>query len=469
MNTENTTIKIKDLPKPKGKLILGNLPEFKTENKHLVLEKWAEECGDLYQISLAGKIFVVSAKPDLNAEILKLRPKEFRRFGKIDEIFMEMGIDGVFNAEGDKWKKHRKLTSEALNAQNVKSFYPTIVEKTGILLKKFEELAQKNEKVAIQKEMMSYTIDITTKIAFGYHLNTIQNVGDDFQEHLEKIFPMINSRITAPIPIWRLIKSKKDKELDQSLKKIQELVFKFINEAKLRLKSQPELKDKPSNFLEAILVEAENEQFSNEEIFGNVFTMLLAGEDTTSNSISWAIYYLAQHPELVTRLREEANTIFEGNELPNDYSCFAALKLANAAAQEAIRIKPTTPQLYMQANEDVLVENVFFPKDTIVVIQSKIAQNSETYFTDALSYNPDRWMRGGCPVEHKHTAKVVKAFGGGPRYCPGMNLAMHEMVVLLSSLCKRFDFELAVKPEEVKDKFAFTMHPDNLWVRLKKV
>lgn len=469
MSQTSTIIQVNNLPKPKGKFILGNLPEFNTENKHLILEKWAEECGDLYQISLAGKRFVVSARPELNADILKLRPKEFRRFGKIDEIFIEMGIDGVFNAEGDKWQKHRKLTSEALNAQNVKSFYPTIVEKTRVLLNKFEDFALSNEKVAIQKEMMSFTIDITTKIAFGYQLNTIQNEGDDFQEHLEKIFPMINSRITAPIPLWRLIKSKKDKELDISLNKIQELVFKFINEAKTRLAEQPELRKQPSNFLEAILVEAENEQFSNEEIFGNVFTMLLAGEDTTSNSISWAIYYLAQHPELVTRLREEANTVFKNDDLPHDYSCFAALKLANAAAQEAIRIKPTTPQLYLQANEEVEVGGILFPKDTIVILQSKIAQNSDEYFTDALSYNPDRWMRGGCPVNHKHSPKVVKAFGGGPRFCPGMNLAMHEMVVLLSSLCKRFDFELAVKPDAVKDKFAFTMHPDNLWVNLRKV
>lgn len=459
----------KDLPSPKGKFILGNLPEFKSAPAHLLFEKWAKECGDLYKISLIGKTFVVSARPELNAEILKLRPKEFRRFGKINEIFTEIGITGVFNAEGERWQKHRKITSEALNAQNVKSFYPTIIEKTEVLLSKFADYATAKSKVEVQKEMMAYTVDITTKIAFGYQMNSIQNVENNFQQHLERIFPKINQRITAPLPLWRLIKSKDSKGLDKSLNEIKTLIFKFIDEAKSRLEQSEELRNSPSNFLEALLVESEREQFSKEEIYGNVFTMLLAGEDTTSNSISWAVFYLAQHPEIIERIRAEANEVYGSDNLPQEYEHFAQLKLANAVAQEAIRIKPTTPQLYTQANEDVVVLGLEIPKDAIVILQSKIAQNSDDYFTDALTFNPDRWMRGKCPVDHKHSPKIVKAFGGGPRYCPGMNLAMHEMTVLLSSLCKHFDFELAVKPEEVRDKFAFTMHPDNLWVNFSKV
>lgn len=106
---------IKDLPSPKGHFILGHLPQFNVPNKHQVLERWVEECGDLFKINFVGKPFVVSANPELNSDILKMRPDGFRRFSKIDEILTEMGIVGVFNAEGDVWKRHRKPTSEALN------------------------------------------------------------------------------------------------------------------------------------------------------------------------------------------------------------------------------------------------------------------------------------------------------------------------------------------------------------------
>ena len=69
----------------------------------------------------------MSAKPELNTEILKLRPEKFRRFSKINEILTEMGIVGVFNAEGETWKKQRKPSSEALNLKKVNSKFDLAV------------------------------------------------------------------------------------------------------------------------------------------------------------------------------------------------------------------------------------------------------------------------------------------------------------------------------------------------------
>jgi len=108
---------LKDLPSPKGKFILGHLPAFNKSNKHQVMEDWVKESGDLFQIRLVTKRFIVSADQQMNSEILKSRPGKFRRFSKISEVMEEMGITGVFNAEGDVWKKHRKITSEALNVK----------------------------------------------------------------------------------------------------------------------------------------------------------------------------------------------------------------------------------------------------------------------------------------------------------------------------------------------------------------
>ena len=178
-------------------------------------------------------------------------------------------------------------------------------------------IAQKDNKVDVHKEFMKFTVDITTTIAFGYEMDTINDKSDDLQKQLELIFPMINERITAPIPIWRLYKRNKDKELDKALNNLENVVYKFINKAKERLENDPELKENPSNFLEALLVEQEIEgRFTDKEIYGNIFTMLLAGEDTTSNSLAWSFYYLAQNPKLVAQIRKEAQTVYSGSDLP---------------------------------------------------------------------------------------------------------------------------------------------------------
>ena len=142
-----TYTKISELPSPKGHLILGHLPQFNTESKHLVLERWVEECGDLFKINFVGKPFIVSANHEMNEQILRMRPEVFRRFNKITEILEEMGILGVFNAEGKVWEKHRKPTSEALNLKNVRSFYPIIELGAGLSVRRIKNWMQHSNRL----------------------------------------------------------------------------------------------------------------------------------------------------------------------------------------------------------------------------------------------------------------------------------------------------------------------------------
>lgn len=465
----NKVIKIKDLPSPKGHILLGNLKDFKKNNKHQVLEEWAKMYGNLYKIRLASMELVVSADPDINSKILRLRPEKFRRFSKMNEIFEEMGIIGVFNAENEVWKRHRKPVAEALNTQNVRGFYPIIKDKTQEFLNKLKTLTKKNESINIRKELILYTIDVTTNIAFGYELDSINKENTHFQKQLELIFPMINERITAPFPTWRYIEQKKDKQLKVALTTIESLIHKFIDNTKKQLEENPLSKENPSNFLEAILIENEKNVFSDKEIYGNIFSLLLAGEDTTSNSIAWALFYLAQYPDIVKKVREEANSVYPTMEVPENYSDLSLLKHANSVAQEAIRLKPTTPQLYMEANDNVIINDLEIPKKTKIILQNKVAQTDDTYFTNANVFKPERWLKNECPMHNKHYPNVVRTFGGGSRFCPGMHLALTEMTIAISVLCKQFDFNLTVKPEAVKEIFEFTMYPDNLVIEFKSV
>ena len=468
-NSENL-IEYNNLPSPPKKFLVGHLPDFNQEHKHLVIEDWAKKTGEVFKISLMGKKFIVSTNSEINTEILKNRPDKFTRYNKIGTVMKEMGIEGVFSVEGEQWKKHRKITAEALNAKNVKGFFPILSDMTERLYQRWEGIAKNGTTIDVQKEMTYYTVDLTTKIAFGYETKTMLKSGNVIQNQLEKIFPTINRRITAPLPTWRYIKSKEDKEFDYALDKVQNTVKEFIAQAQSNLSLNPEKKAEPSNFLEALLVEQEKEKtFSDKEIFGNVFTILLAGEDTTSNTISWTLYYLATHPEVFDKVRQEADRLLGNQALPTDYDIMQSLKYTEAVANEAIRIKPATPTLIMQALEDVQVKNLKIKKGMSVLMQNKVAQTSDQHFKDANQFIPERWQQdiSGCPFHGQHTPDVVKSFGAGPRFCPGKNLAIQEIKMAVSMICKNFDIELAVQPEEVKEVFAFTMYPKNLMFKLK--
>lgn len=457
---------IEDLPSPKGKLILGHLPEFSSSQQHRVLEKWVSECGDLFKIHFVGKVFVVSANAQINHHILSQRPIKFRRLSKMDEILSEMGVNGVFSAEGDNWKRHRKPVAEALNQRNVNSFYPILASKARQLLLNFKQYATDNKTIDIRKDFTAYTVDITASVIFGYETNTLLNEKPRFLEYLDFIFPMINDRISAPLPLWRVYKQKKDRKLDEALTEIKKEIYEFIKEAKSRLAHNPDLRKNPSNFLEALLSENKEARFTDDDIFGNIFTMLLAGEDTTSNSIAWITYYLSQHPEMVSRIRNEATDVFVNDEVPSSSDQLALLTYTHAVVEEALRLKPTTPQLYMESLEEVVLNDIAFPKKTKFILQNHVPQTDETHFSNSKDFIPERWIPKECPAHYKHSPNVVKTFGGGARFCPGKNLAMNEMVLVIASICKQFDIELAVSPEEVTDQFKFTMYPDNLLIKL---
>lgn len=461
---------IKDLPSPKGKAIVGHLPDFKKENRHQIIEDWVKEVGDLFQISLMGKKFIISANHDFNHEILKNRPNGFRRFSKIAEIMEEMGIYGVFSAEGDAWTQQRKITAEALSLKNVKGFLPIISQMTERLMQRWDKAAQNNTTVDIQKEMTLFTVDVTTSIAFGYDTNTLEKGRDDLQDHLEKIFPMINDRITAPLPLWRYIKGKKDKELDTSLTLLQKTVNEFIDIAREKLAKSPEFKENPTNFLEALLVEQEKDSsFTDNDVFGNVFTVLLAGEDTTSNSISWALYYLASHPEVFEKVRKEADAILGNDLFPKEYDQLAQLKYTELVAHETIRLKSVAPTLIMQPLEDTVIKDMKVEKGQTILLQTKVAQTEEENFENAEAFLPERWDRSaGCPFHGAHKPDIIKSFGGGSRYCPGRNLAIYEIKMAVAMIVKNFELEFAGKKEDVKEIFAFTMYPKDLLIKLKK-
>ncbi|WAC03916.1 cytochrome P450 [Lacinutrix neustonica] len=157
-------------------------------------------------------------------------------------------MDGVFNAEGDRWKRHRKPIADALNVKNVKAFYPILFDKTKSILSKFKTHASTGTEVDVQKEFIAFTIDITTEIAFGLKLDTINNQSNGFQEHLEVIFPIINARLTAPIPIWRFFKSKQDRLLDRSLKAIEKIIYDGIATAKSKMPATSDLNRPPNTF-----------------------------------------------------------------------------------------------------------------------------------------------------------------------------------------------------------------------------
>jgi cytochrome P450 len=442
---------------PKQGFLLGNALQVDVKRLHQNLEDWADEFGGIYKIRLGPSKHIVITDPDLMQEIMRERPEKFRRMEKMDNIFKEKGVHGVFNAEGEEWKVHRKLVAQGLDVRHQQQFFPAILKTTQRLLNKWKQLATSHTPFDVQKDLVRYTVDVTTSLAFGYEMNTVEMGEDVIQNHLEKVFPTIFKRINAPIPWWRYFKTKADREFDYAFEQINLLVNDFIKAGRTKLEKHPELREKPTNFLEAMLVEAENEPaIDDKAIHGNLLTILMAGEDTTAHTVAWMVYFLSQYPEWQEKIREEVEPYLKDG-VVTDYRDLLNLKTIEAVANETMRLKPVAPLLLFEPLEDVEVKGYHFKKGRKLLFETRFAATDSTYFGDPKEFNPNRWLAADKCPHLNHELKAFIPFGSGPRFCPGRNLAFTEIKMMVAMLCANFHLKITTDINDIEEIMAFTM------------
>ena len=454
-----------DLPAPRGLPLLGNLLQLDVPRLHLVFEDWCRRLGSPYRLQLAGKAVYVSADPDVLQAVLRERPERFRRVRQIQDCLAELGGNGVFSAEGEAWRPQRKLVMSSLNATHFRGFFPTLAAITQRLHRRWQAAAIEGRTVEMTQDLVRYTVDVTTALAFGEDPNTLERDGDVIQDHLALVFPMIMERINAPFPYWRWIKLPRDHRFDRAMAAIQRHTEQLIVNARQRLRDAPA--SEPRNVLEAML-RARDEPHSgvsDADVHANVLTLLLAGEDTTAHTLGWTLFQLAQHPQWQQRLQGVADEVLGAAAVCASYEDVRRLDLFEATANEATRLKPIVPLVFLEPNEDVVLDGTALPRGTPMFFLLRPAMMDDARFADAATFDPGRWSAGHHP-ERAHDTRAYMQFGAGPRVCPGRHLAGVEIRLVLSMLARHFNVELAVDPGSIREVAAFTMMPSAMPMRL---
>ena len=461
---------LSDLPGPKGLPLLGNLLQLDFKQIHRVLERWCNEFGTLYAFKLGIRRVVVVADPELIHHILRNRPKLYRRLGTIEPVTKEMGINGVFSAEGEDWRRQRGVIAHALDASHLHEFFPTLIKVTERLKNRWSRAADQEASVNVQQDLMRYTVDVTSNLAFGYDMNTLEKEGDVIQEHLKKIFPMIDRRINALFPYWRYFKLPADRALDKSLVAIRETIDGFVAQARTRLAQKPELAEHPTNLLEAMLSTPDggDTAFTDEEIYGNMLTILLGGEETTANTMAWMMHFMIEHPETQARMRMEAAEVVGNVGTLSQLQDAERLHYIEALAHETMRLKPAAPLIFLETIEDVTIGGVAIPKQTALMMLTLHGGLQESYFADADRFRPERWLEQAQASRCAHNTKAFVPFGAGPRFCPGRQLAMMEIKTVMAMLCTAFEVSKGDQASPVNEIFAVAMMPESLSVRLRR-
>lgn len=458
-----------DLPGPKGLPLLGNILQMDLKQLHAILERWGDEHGAMYQFRIAHKPVVVVTDTDLINEVLRKRPDAYRRLNAIEPVLKEMGINGVFSAEGDHWYRQRRIAMQALNNAHLRQFFETLTKVTRRLKARWDQALANGSTIHVPRDLSRYTIDVTANLAFGYDVNTLETDADELQRHLERIFPMVNRRINAPFPYWHFVKMPADRALEESLAFVHEAIRGYIAHSRVRMAEDPERTAHPTNFLEAMLAaREEGAQFTDEEISGNVLTMLLGGEDSTAATMAWILHFLTEHPDIQVRVQAEVDEVLGMSDMLTTYRDHERLPYIEAVAFETMRLKSVFPVLFLGANRDVELGGVRIPGGTAIFLLTRRCGMQDEAFASPQQFLPERWLSSRASAQDGHNTKAFVPFGAGPRFCPGRNLALLEMKAVLAMLCRNFSISKPTGARAVEEQFGFLMAPTNLAIDMHR-
>jgi cytochrome P450 len=462
MVTSSSTRTIADLPGPFRLPLIGNAHQLVRQSRlHLTAEGWADRYGPIVRVNLGRRQIVgISDQAAIN-KILRDRPQGFRRWLDQRAVVEEMGPPGLFIVEGEDWKRQRRLVVTALNTNHIQRYFDVVRLCTERLYRRLQQAAQQERPLDICDELTSYTVDITSALALGHDLNTLERRDNELQRHIRRVLRMTARRLSAPVPYWRRVKLPADRALDRSLAEMHRAIHGFIEQARERMAVRPNAYERPENLLEGMLAaQRADGTFTDDEIVGNIFVVLLAGEDTTAHTLAWTLWLLSARPEYQSRLAKEAARTFGHQPVAATFEATEQLTYAEAVVQESMRLHSVTGLMAVEPTSDTTICNTHIPADTRLLLLVRHASREAAGRTE--EFLPDRWLLDD---ELTRPAKSL-SFGAGPRFCPGRNLALLESKTALSMIAQNFEWSL--DGSRVREAFEFAIVPRGLRLLLRE-
>ncbi|KAI0717432.1 cytochrome P450 [Cerioporus squamosus] len=397
---------------------------------------------------------------------------------------------GLLGTLGEQHRRQRKMLNPVFSTKHLREMMPifySVIHKTrDAILQRIPAGAKDGVEVDMLSWMGRTTLEVLGQAGLGYSFDPlIEDRPDDFSNAVKDLFPQLAKTILprllpsyvadiGPASLRRRIVEMIPSKPIQRLKDISDIMHErsvlIFNEKKAALeKGDDALKhqvgegrDIMSILLRANVMAAEEDKLPDDELIGQVSTMVLAGMDTTANSLARVLQLLAEHPDVQEKLREEILSAAEtdGTDGTIDFDKLMDMTYMDAVCRETLRVSPGVTALFRNTTQDVLMpvmepirmrdgtlsNAVHIPKGTRVIANIRACNRDPALWgPDAEEWRPSRWLEPlPRELEEAHIPGVyshMMTFIGGSRACIGFKLAQVEIKTVLFVLLQHFKFE----------------------------
>ncbi len=447
------------IPQPKTFGPLGNLPLIDKDAPTLSFCKYAEEFGPIYRMEFAGGFStVILSGHELVAEACDESKFDKSLAGGLSKVRAFAG-DGLFTSKTmePNWQKAHNILLPSFSQQAMKGYHSMMVDIALQLVQKWERL-NPNESIDVADDMTRLTLDTIGLCGFNYRFNSFYR-----ENHHPFILNMVDSLDEAMhqgtrLPIQNKLMYKRKQQFEKDIQSMFSLVDQLITERKER-------GDQGETDLLARMLNAKDpqtgERLDDENIRFQIITFLIAGHETTSGLLSFTLYLLLKHPEVLKKANEEVDQILT-DPIPT-YKQVTQLKYIRMILNESLRLYPTAPQFTLYAKEDSVLGGKYKidKRQNVVVLLPQLHRDKDAWGEDAEEFRPDRF-KDMSKIPHD----AYKPFGNGQRACIGMQFALHEATLLIGMILQNFEL-IDHTNYQLKIKQTMTLKPDHFTMQVR--
>jgi unspecific monooxygenase len=397
-----------------------------------VLDLWPDEAfeSEVFQHSFLGRKLFLLNSPEAIRHVLIENDVNYGRSPIRTRILRPIAGRGLLLSEGETWRRQRRTAAPA--------FAPRA---TPVLVRHFASAAQdgiaeleKNagKPVDLFEHVHRWSIEIAGRSMFSLNLAKYRR---DLYDHIHRYVPRLAQPYFWDVLLPMRIPSPHDLIRNRFSKSWMGLLDRIIGE---RLHAPPS--EGPADLFDLLRSARDpetGEGFSREQLRDQVATMIVAGHETTSVAMFWALYLVASSVNVQEKLAAEVRDVDLGPDAAAE--ALAKLPYARAIVSETLRLYPSVFMIVRHAIGEDAIGNLDIPAGSTVMIVPWVLHRHRSHWQNPEVFDPNRFVLGAAPSPRM----AYLPFGIGPRVCIGAQFAISLTTIMLASLVKAFDIGLA--------------------------
>lgn len=375
-------------------------------------------------------------QPELIRVALNERPEDFPKAEAIRRTLYDLLGDSVFVTNGELWKRQRRMIDPAFEGGRLREAFPAMREAANSCAQRLGPLAD-GRKTEVEFETSHAAADVIFRTLFSEPIETqaAQDVFHAFRRYQQSA-PVLSALDIMNAPAWIPRPGRRAARTEGQL--IRHLLRDFVDKRAAAIAAG----NAPDDLATKIMSTKDpltGDQFGADEMLDQVAIFFLAGHETSASALAWALYLVANAPEVQDRIHGELDAVMGQRAI--ELADMKRLPFTRDVFRETLRLYPPVPMMVRETVQPETFRKRPIKAGSMFILSPWHLQRHERLWQNPDAFDPDRWQRAD---EKDSQRNAYMPFSAGPRVCSGAGFAMMEGVLLLASLLHRYRFSPVV-------------------------